>query len=57
VSGVGHVALHVSGDACKVNVISIELEYSDIFLNSTPPTEGVFHSNQSEIDINLRSQM
>lgn len=53
-----HVALHASGGARKVDptLNEIELEYLDVHRNYTLPTEGVFHSNQGEGDINVRFQ-
>jgi hypothetical protein len=40
------------GVACKVDAILIEFKYLHIYPNSTLPIEDVFHSNQSERDIN-----
>jgi hypothetical protein len=53
------VALHASRGGRKVDAILNELEvelelgHLDIHRNYTLPTEGVFHSNQSERDINV----
>jgi hypothetical protein len=51
------VALHASRGGRKVdailNELELELGHLDIHRNYTLPTEGVFHSNQSERDINV----